>query len=174
LNWNRKPINEEAKKTQKKLQNEAKNASPFGKFTGGKRYFLNSLLVAFGKPYLAAFFLRLIRDLLVFVPPIFLRKFIEFSRANYVTATSKVSHNKTGAGVVTVAGAGASSGHKKIEIWKGYFFAVSLFIIVMIQTLMFQHYFQFCVITGMRVRSAIISAIYQKSLKLSQAQWAEM
>ncbi|CAG7725610.1 unnamed protein product, partial [Allacma fusca] len=55
------------------------------------------------------------------------------------------------------------------EKWKGYFYAVLMFLTVMAQTIVLGQYFQRMFVLGMRIRSAIVGTIYQKSLVLSNA-----
>lgn len=51
--------------------------------------------------------------------------------------------------------------------WKGYFYAILLFTTAIIQTLVLSQYFNRMFIVGMRVRTALVSAIYRKALKMS-------
>ncbi|XP_076820993.1 multidrug resistance-associated protein 1-like isoform X2 [Clavelina lepadiformis] len=53
--------------------------------------------------------------------------------------------------------------------WQGYFLAVGLFVIAIVQSVILQQYFHICFTVGMRLRSAIVAAIYQKALVLSNA-----
>ena len=46
--------------------------------------------------------------------------------------------------------------------WQGYFLAVGLFVIAIVQSVILQQYFHICFTVGMRLRSAIVAAIYQK------------
>lgn len=55
------------------------------------------------------------------------------------------------------------------EEWKGYFYAVILFATATIQTLILSQYFNRMFIVGMRIRTALISAIYRKALRMSNA-----
>lgn len=54
-------------------------------------------------------------------------------------------------------------------VWKGYLYAVLLFIIAMIQTIVLSQYFHRMFLVGLRIRTALISSIYKKALKLSNA-----
>ncbi|KAJ8982896.1 hypothetical protein NQ317_004326 [Molorchus minor] len=53
--------------------------------------------------------------------------------------------------------------------WKGYFYAGLLFGTATIQTLLLAQYFNRMFIVGMRIRTALVSTIYRKSLKISNA-----
>ena len=46
--------------------------------------------------------------------------------------------------------------------WKGYFYAVLLFVAAVVQSLLLHQYFHRCFVVGMRMRTAIIAAVYQK------------
>lgn len=51
--------------------------------------------------------------------------------------------------------------------WKGYLYVVALFGTAMIQTIILSQYFNRMFIVGMRIRTALVAAIYRKSLKMS-------
>ena len=51
---------------------------------------------------------------------------------------------------------------KTIPSWQGYFYAVLLFVTAVIQSLCLHQYFHRCFKVGMRVRSAVIHAVYSK------------
>ncbi|CAN7994942.1 unnamed protein product, partial [Ixodes hexagonus] len=53
--------------------------------------------------------------------------------------------------------------------WKGVFYALLMFTTATVQSLMLSAYFQRMYIVGMRIRTSLISAIYRKSLVLSNA-----
>lgn len=55
------------------------------------------------------------------------------------------------------------------EEWKGYFYACLLFITATIQTLVLAQYFNRMFIVGMRIRTALVAAIYRKALRMSNA-----
>ncbi len=46
--------------------------------------------------------------------------------------------------------------------WKGYVYAALLFIAAVIQSLCLHQYFHRCFVMGMRLRTAIIAAVYKK------------
>ena len=46
--------------------------------------------------------------------------------------------------------------------WKGYFYAIILFITAVLQSLFLQQYFFICTRVGMNIRSAVMSAVYKK------------
>ncbi|KRT79870.1 ABC transporter ATP-binding protein [Oryctes borbonicus] len=55
----------------------------------------------------------------------------------------------------------------KEEQWKGFLYAGLLFVTAGIQTLILSQYFQRMFIVGMRIRTALISTIYRKALRMS-------
>ena len=46
--------------------------------------------------------------------------------------------------------------------WHGYVYAVMFFLVVMLETLIRHQYFHCCFTLGMRIRTAIIAAVYNK------------
>ncbi|XP_049867758.1 multidrug resistance-associated protein 1 isoform X3 [Pectinophora gossypiella] len=57
----------------------------------------------------------------------------------------------------------------KQPLWKGYFYAVCLLACASVQTMLLAHYFTRMYLVGMRIRTALTSAIYRKSLRMSNA-----
>ncbi|KAJ0175661.1 hypothetical protein K1T71_008820 [Dendrolimus kikuchii] len=53
--------------------------------------------------------------------------------------------------------------------WKGYLYAVALLVCASVQTMLLAHYFTRMYLVGMRIRTALTSAIYRKSLRMSNA-----
>ncbi|KAI7815048.1 ABC subfamily C member [Rhyzopertha dominica] len=53
--------------------------------------------------------------------------------------------------------------------WKGYLYAIALFVTALIQTLVLSQYFNRMFIVGMRIRTALVSAIYRKALRMSNS-----
>ncbi|XP_069756348.1 ATP-binding cassette sub-family C member 2 isoform X2 [Narcine bancroftii] len=60
-----------------------------------------------------------------------------------------------------------------IYTWKGYLYAVLLFLLAFIQSVLLQQYFQCCFLLGMRVRTAITAAVYKKALMISNSSRKE-
>lgn len=46
--------------------------------------------------------------------------------------------------------------------WQGYLYAVLLFVVALLQSIFLQQYFQRCFVLGMKVRTAIMAAVYKK------------
>lgn len=155
--WKNSPMITEKVKEKKKKDNEEKenlmeNANQTSSVSGDdklepefiKRHqykpsITKSLVRAFGKIYALAAFFKLIHDSLLFVSPFLLGKLINFVK--------QPGDDNT---------------------W-GYIYALILFVTVTFQSLALHQYFQNAFTTGMLVRSALLSAVYKKMLKLSNA-----
>nr|QCO93576.1 ATP-binding cassette subfamily C member 5 [Chilo suppressalis] len=57
----------------------------------------------------------------------------------------------------------------KEPLWKGHLYAVALLACATVQTMLLAHYFTRMYLVGMRIRTALTSAIYRKSLRMSNA-----
>ncbi|XP_045474208.1 multidrug resistance-associated protein 1 isoform X6 [Harmonia axyridis] len=57
----------------------------------------------------------------------------------------------------------------KEEPWKGFFYTALLFITAVIQTMILSQYFNRMFLVGIRIRTALVSTIYRKSLRISTA-----
>ncbi|XP_029305645.1 LOW QUALITY PROTEIN: ATP-binding cassette sub-family C member 2 [Cottoperca gobio] len=82
-------------------------------------------------------FFKLLQDLLTFISPQLLKLMISFTQ------------------------------DKSRYIWEGYLYAVLLLVVAILQSLFLQQYFQRCFVLGMKVRTAIIAAVYKKALVVS-------
>ncbi|KAK2141833.1 hypothetical protein LSH36_1034g00008 [Paralvinella palmiformis] len=98
-----------------------------------------ALSKAFGLTFLFGSFLKFVHDVLIFVSPMLLRELIAFAS------------------------------DKSQPLWKGYYYTVLLLVVALIQSLILNQYFHICFLTGMRLRTSVIAAVYRKSLKLSNA-----
>ncbi|XP_019398025.1 PREDICTED: voltage-dependent T-type calcium channel subunit alpha-1G [Crocodylus porosus] len=101
--------------------------------------FLKALLWAFGPYFLIGSFYKLIQDLLAFVNPQLLSVLIAFIK------------------------------NKDAPSWWGFFIATLMFICAMLQTLILHQHFQYCFVTGMRLRTSITGLIYRKSLVITNS-----
>ena len=52
--------------------------------------------------------------------------------------------------------------HPEEEAWKGYFYAVLLLIVAVVQTFATSHYFFSCTRIGVQMRTAVMAAVYRK------------
>ncbi|KAG5262648.1 hypothetical protein AALO_G00277310 [Alosa alosa] len=99
--------------------------------------FLRSLLRAFGPYFLMGSAYKLLQDLITFVNPQLLSLLISFIK------------------------------NKDVPSWWGFALAFLMFGCAILQTLILHQHFQYCFVTGMHLRSAIIGAIYRKSLVIT-------
>ncbi|MCJ8738368.1 hypothetical protein PDJAM_G00034890 [Pangasius djambal] len=99
--------------------------------------FLRALIRAFGPYFLIGSAFKLLQDIIVFINPQLLRMLIEFTK------------------------------NKNVPSWWGFALAFLMFGCALLQTLILHQHFQYCFVTGMRLRTAIIGAIYRKSLVIT-------
>ncbi|XP_064006538.1 ATP-binding cassette sub-family C member 3 isoform X2 [Pogoniulus pusillus] len=104
-----------------------------------KPSFLKALLRAFGPYFFIGSFFKLIQDLLSFVNPQLLSILISFIK------------------------------NKDAPAWWGFLIAALMFICAVLQTLVLHQHFQYCFVTGMRLRAGIIGVIYRKSLVITNS-----
>ncbi|KAI0819664.1 metal resistance protein YCF1 [Trametes gibbosa] len=105
-----------------------------------------SLFLAYGGPYAVALGLKVGQDCLAFLQPQLLRWLLSY--------------------ISTYQMAKASNGNPPTAT-EGFAIAVIMFGASLVQTVILHQYFQRTFETGMRVRSGLITAIYQKALVLS-------
>ncbi|KAI0887499.1 P-loop containing nucleoside triphosphate hydrolase protein [Annulohypoxylon maeteangense] len=101
-----------------------------------------ALFHAYGGPYMGATIFKVVNDLAAFSQPQLLRYLISF--------VDSYSEGKVPQPAV-----------------KGAAIAIAMFFVACLQTSMIHQYFQLAFVTGMRIKSGLASAIYKKSLKLS-------
>ncbi|XP_052452980.1 ATP-binding cassette sub-family C member 3-like isoform X1 [Carassius gibelio] len=99
--------------------------------------FLRALLRAFGPYFLIGSAFKLLQDLITFVNPQLLRMLIDFTK------------------------------QRQAPSWWGFSLAFLMFGASLLQTLILHQHFQYCFVTGMRLRTGIIGAIYRKSLVIT-------
>nr|XP_023396693.1 multidrug resistance-associated protein 1 isoform X3 [Loxodonta africana] len=58
---------------------------------------------------------------------------------------------------------------KKAPDWQGYFYTALLFISACLQTLVLHQYFHICFVSGMRIKTAVIGAVYRKALVITNS-----
>uniref|UniRef100_A0A673JYR3 Multidrug resistance-associated protein 1 n=1 Tax=Sinocyclocheilus rhinocerous TaxID=307959 RepID=A0A673JYR3_9TELE len=98
-----------------------------------------ALCRTFGPYFLVSSLYKIVHDILMFVGPEILRLLIQF--VNDSSAPD----------------------------WHGYFYTTLLFVCTCVQTLILQKYFHVCFVTGMRLRTAIVGAVYRKALVITNA-----
>ncbi|KAF9556671.1 metal resistance protein YCF1 [Agrocybe pediades] len=105
-----------------------------------------ALFVAYGGPYASAAGLKVVQDLLAFLQPQLLRMLLAY--ISYYESTRLLPG-------------------KRPSNLEGFAIAILMFIASVIQTVCLNQYFQRTFETGMRVRAGLVTAIYNKSLVLS-------
>ncbi|XP_047464662.1 ATP-binding cassette sub-family C member 3 isoform X2 [Mugil cephalus] len=101
--------------------------------------FLYALIRAFGPYFMIGSAFKLLQDVITFVNPQLLRMLITFTNDD------------------------------ESPYWWGYTLAFLMFFTALTQTIILHHHFQYCFVTGMNVRTAIIGAIYRKALVITNA-----
>ncbi|XP_051653941.1 ATP-binding cassette sub-family C member 3 isoform X1 [Manacus candei] len=104
-----------------------------------KPSFLKALLRTFGPYFLIGSFFKLIQDLLSFVNPQLLSVLIGFIK------------------------------NKDAPAWWGFLIAALMFVCSVLQTLILHQHFQYCFVTGLRLRTGITGVIYRKSLAITNS-----
>ncbi|XP_037025227.1 multidrug resistance-associated protein 1 isoform X2 [Bradysia coprophila] len=112
-----------------------------------KASILPAICKAFGPTFLFGSVLKLVQDVLTFVSPQILRLIIQFVDPR--------------------------PGEEQQEFWKGLLYAFLLFIVASVQTLILAQYFQRMFVVGLRIRTALISAVYRKALIMSNSSRKE-
>uniref|UniRef100_A0A3B3S3B1 ATP binding cassette subfamily C member 2 n=1 Tax=Paramormyrops kingsleyae TaxID=1676925 RepID=A0A3B3S3B1_9TELE len=102
-----------------------------------RSWLLVSLAKTFWRVLIESAAFKLLQDLLSFLSPQLLKLMISFSQDSF------------------------------IYTWWGYLYAVLLVVVAMLQSLFLQQYFQRCFLLGMKVRTAIMAAVYKKALVVS-------
>ncbi|KAI8817199.1 P-loop containing nucleoside triphosphate hydrolase protein [Fimicolochytrium jonesii] len=104
---------------------------------------LRAIIATYGAYFGSAAFFKAGQDALAFVQPIFLKKMMEFA--------ASWSDRKT----------------KDQSIEQGFIIAVMMLLTAITQTMVLHQYFHICLTSSMQIRSAIVAAVYRKSLSLS-------
>ncbi|XP_023385436.1 multidrug resistance-associated protein 1 [Pteropus vampyrus] len=58
---------------------------------------------------------------------------------------------------------------KKAPSWQGYFYTALLFVSACLQTLLLHQYFHICFVSGMRIKTAVVGAVYRKALVITNS-----
>ncbi|XP_046722465.1 multidrug resistance-associated protein 1 [Silurus meridionalis] len=98
-----------------------------------------ALCRTFGPYFLISSIYKIIHDILMFTGPVILSLLIQFVNDS------------------------------SAPYWHGYFYTALLLVCTCIQTLILQRYFHVCFVSGMRLRTAIVGAVYRKALVITNA-----
>lgn len=101
---------------------------------------LPALCKAFGPTFLFGSLLKLSQDILTFVSPQILRLIIQY--------VDRSSSNPE-------------------PLWKGLMYSILMFIVVSVQTIVINQYYQRMFIVALHIRTALINSIYRKALIMS-------
>ncbi|KAG2230070.1 hypothetical protein INT48_005398 [Thamnidium elegans] len=102
-----------------------------------------ALVLTLGGPFLFAATLKAVQDILQFTQPLLLKELMEWV-ASYLTDEPEPGY-------------------------RGIFISVAMFVTAVLQTMFLHQYFQLCFTTGMKLRAALVTSIYKKTLLLSNA-----
>ncbi|CAG8480040.1 2241_t:CDS:10 [Ambispora gerdemannii] len=105
---------------------------------------LRACVTTFGGPFFSAAIFKASQDILGFTQPLLLSQLMDFV-SSYGTKTEKP------------------------HAYRGILIACLMFFTAICQTILLHQYFQLCIVTGMRLRAGLVTAIYQKALRLSNA-----
>nr|XP_044603416.1 multidrug resistance-associated protein 1 [Equus asinus] len=97
------------------------------------------LYKTFGPYFLMSFLFKALHDLMMFAGPEILKLLINFVN------------------------------DQQAPDWQGYFYTALLFISACLQTLVLHQYFHICFVSGMRVKTAVIGAVYRKALVITNS-----
>nr|XP_035971378.1 multidrug resistance-associated protein 1 isoform X2 [Halichoerus grypus] len=97
------------------------------------------LYKTFGPYFLMSFLFKALHDLMMFAGPEILKLLINFVN------------------------------DQKAPDWQGYFYTALLFISACLQTLVLHQYFHICFVSGMRIKTAVIGAVYRKALVITNS-----
>lgn len=115
---------------------------------------LPAICKTFGPTFMFGVLLKFINDVLTFVSPQVLRLIIKFVDDSTAVRTTEN---------------GKETPLEQEPLWRGILFAVVLFVTAAIQTLFLAQYFQRMFLVGLRIRTAIIGAVYKKALIMSNS-----
>ncbi|KAI8342382.1 multi drug resistance-associated protein MRP [Chlamydoabsidia padenii] len=104
---------------------------------------LRALVYALGGPFFLAALFKALQDVLQFTQPLLLRELMLWV-TSYTTDSPEPAY-------------------------RGIMIAVGMFVTAVSQTMFLHQYFHRCFMTGMRLRAALVTAIYRKTLLLSNA-----
>ncbi len=105
---------------------------------------------AFGSAFLFGLILQFSHDVLMFVPPKILGLLIQFVSSSHTEDAGNVSNAENSE-----------------PLWVGIFYAMSLFIVALLKTILSGQFNQRLSVVALRIRTAIIGVIYRKALVLS-------
>ncbi|KAL2082928.1 hypothetical protein ACEWY4_020701 [Coilia grayii] len=124
-------------KDEKKKKEKEKEKEKEDETLHPNSWLIPSISKAFKWMLIESAFFKLLYDLLAFVSPQLLKLMITFTQDTSIYA------------------------------WKGYVYATLLLLVAVVQSVFLQQYFQRCFVLGMKVRTALMAAVYRKALIVS-------
>ncbi|KAL1778841.1 multidrug resistance-associated protein 1 [Sigmodon hispidus] len=97
------------------------------------------LYKTFGPYFLMSFLFKALHDLMMFAGPEILKLIINFVN------------------------------DREAPDWQGYFYTALLFVSACLQTLVLHQYFHICFVSGMRIKTAVVGAVYRKALVITNS-----
>lgn len=120
-----------------------------------------AIFKAFGSAFLFGVILQFSHDLLMFIPPQILRLLIQFVDSSTNATQSDDIDEAYDDSLFVVS--------RREPMWRGIFYAVLLFIVAIVQTILSGQFNQRLSVVALRIRTAIIGVIYRKALILSNS-----
>ncbi|PWN22966.1 hypothetical protein BCV69DRAFT_296932 [Microstroma glucosiphilum] len=120
----------------------------------GKPPFWTAVVYAYGGPFIFAGVLKAAQDVLSFLQPQLLRRFLQFVQT---WDNARRTQDSQALGMNS----------QPEPATHGYFIVFGLFFVSAVQTAFLHQYFQLSFNTGMRIRAGLVSAVYKKSLRLA-------
>ena len=119
---------------------------------------------AFGFTFFVAGFLKVFQDLLTFANPQILRFVQHLPFNTYYTSRSSfecVNFMLICTSVCRLL-INFIREHSEDDLWEGFVYAALLFFTAILQSLFLHQYFHRCMLVGMRLKTAVIYAVYKK------------
>nr|XP_055026726.1 ATP-binding cassette sub-family C member 2-like isoform X1 [Misgurnus anguillicaudatus] len=130
-------VMEETSESKRKNKKESKKDKKASKSVYPRSWLVPTIGKTFKGVLLQSAIFKLLQDLLSFVSPQLLKAMVTFTQ------------------------------DKSMAAWNGYLYAILLLLVAFLQSIFLQQYFQQCFVLGMKVRTAIMGAVYKKALIVS-------
>ncbi|KAG4066137.1 hypothetical protein HA402_010339 [Bradysia odoriphaga] len=165
--WNRtvakcKPTTSTVNASYKQTRNSA-SVNISAKKPKKKASIMPAIFKTFGSAFLFGVILQFSHDVLMFVPPEILRLLIQFVDSASARATNTTEGDYDYSVDDTLF-------EKRPEpLWRGIFYAILLFLVAILQTILSGQFNQRLSVVALRIRTALIGVIYRKALVLSNS-----
>ncbi|KAJ6634924.1 Multidrug resistance-associated protein 1, partial [Pseudolycoriella hygida] len=133
-----------------------------------KASIMPALFKAFGSAFLFGVILQFSHDILMFAPPQILRLLIQFVDSSAVQTQSPTNETQISTNETQIDDLDDTPFESQREpLWRGIFYAILLFVVAIIKTILTGQFNQRLSVVALRIRTAIIGVIYRKALVLS-------